>query len=175
MLSNNTHRTIIMIMIVAPLLLTACQKQHDAHQVEHPATITKIEGSDLSRVALTDKAIERLGIKTTSIQEADVSSMQTTATDLVAAQTASTATTMVVATGVTNSRKVIPYAALLYDPYGKTWVYTSPEPGVFVRQQINVDFIEGDQVFLTEGPSIDSLVVEVGVAELYGAEFEIGH
>ena len=161
MLSNNTHRTIIMIMIVAPLLLTACQKQHDAHQVEHPATITKIEGSDLSRVALTDKAIERLGIKTTSIQEADVSSMQTTATDLVAAQTASTATTMVVATGVTNSRKVIPYAALLYDPYGKTWVYTSPEPGVFVRQQINVDFIEGDQVFLTEGPSIDSLVVEV--------------
>ena len=175
MLSNNTHRTIIMIMIVAPLLLTACQKQHDAHQVEHPATITKIEGSDLSRVALTDKAIERLGIKTTSIQEADVSSVQTTATDLVAAQTASTATTMVVATGVTNSRKVIPYAALLYDPYGKTWVYTSPEPGVFVRQQINVDFIEGDQVFLTEGPSIDSLVVEVGVAELYGAEFEIGH
>jgi len=173
--SNNNHRSIIMIMIVATLLVTACQKQQDTHHVEHPATITKIEGSDISRVALTDKAIERLDIKTTSIQEVDVSNMQAAATDIVGAQTGSTATTMAVASGVSMPRKVVPYAAVLYDPYGKTWVYTSPEPGVFVRKRINVDFIEGDEAFLTEGPPIDTQVVEVGVAELYGAEFEIGH
>jgi hypothetical protein len=162
-------------MIVATLLLTACQKQQDTHQVEHPATITKIDGSDLSRVALTNKAIQRLGIKTASVQEAETSGTQLAGTDIVAEQTATTAQTMVVASGVTKPRKVVPYAALLYDPYGKTWVYTSPEPGVFVRQQIKVDFIEGDKAFLTEGPSIDTQVVMVGVAELYGAEFKVGH
>jgi len=173
--ANNNHRSMIIIMIVAALLVTACQKQQDTHQVEHPATITKIDGSDLHRVALTKKAIQRLDIKTTSIQQAEASDMQIAATDFDATHTASTAPTMVVASGVTQSRKVVPYAAVLYDPYGKTWVYTSPEPGVFVREQINVDFIKGDKAFLTKGPSIDTQVVEVGVAELYGAEFKIGH
>ena len=173
--TNNIHRSIIMIMIAAALLLSACQKLQDTHHVEHPATVTKIDGSDLSRVALTSKAIERLGIQTSPVQETVVSGGQPAGPDIAKVKTASAAPTMVVASGVTNPRMVVPYAAVLYDPYGKTWVYTSPEPGVFVRHTIRIDFIDGDLAFLLDGPPSGMLVATVGVAELYGAEFKIGH
>lgn len=71
-------------------------------------------------------------------------------------------------------RKVVPYSAVLYDPQGKTWVYTSPEPLVFVRQPIVVDFIEGDRAVLKEGPAVGTEVVTAGAAELFGVENKIG-
>ena len=71
-------------------------------------------------------------------------------------------------------KKVVPYSAVLYDPQGKTWVYTSPEPLVFVRQPIVVDFIEGDRAVLKEGPAVGTEVVTAGGAELYGVVIKIG-
>lgn len=71
-------------------------------------------------------------------------------------------------------RKVVPYSAVLYDPQGKTWVYTSPEPLTFVRQPIVVDFIEGDRAVLKEGPAVGTEVVTAGAAELFGVENKIG-
>lgn len=70
---------------------------------------------------------------------------------------------------------VVPSAALLVDPDGDVWVYTSPEPLVFVRHEISIDREEGDRAFLADGPPPGTAVVTVGVAELYGAEFGIGH
>ena len=70
--------------------------------------------------------------------------------------------------------KVVPYSALIYDPNGQTWVYTSPKPRTFVRQKVDVDYIEGNLEVLNEGPPLGTVIVSVGVAELYGAEFEIG-
>jgi hypothetical protein len=69
-------------------------------------------------------------------------------------------------------RTVIPYAALLYDPEGNTWVYTNSEPLTFVRQPISVDHIDGDMVVLSDGLSAGTAVVTVGAAELYGSESE---
>lgn len=65
---------------------------------------------------------------------------------------------------------VIPYAAVIYDTEGNTWIYTNPEPLVFVRQPIVVDRIEGDQAILSQGLDLDTIVVTLGVSELYGAE-----
>jgi hypothetical protein len=70
--------------------------------------------------------------------------------------------------------KVIPYAAVIYDLTGDTWVYTSPEPLTFVRQPISVDYIEGDMAVLVDGPDAGTLVATVGVAELYGADTGVG-
>jgi hypothetical protein len=67
-------------------------------------------------------------------------------------------------------RLVVPYAALIYGLEGETWVYTNPELLVFVREPVVVDYIEGDQAILTEGPSTGAMIVTVGVAELFGAE-----
>jgi hypothetical protein len=72
------------------------------------------------------------------------------------------------------ARKIIPYAAVIYDLQGKTWMYTSPEALTFVRQAISVDYIEGDNVVLTDGPAVGTAVVTVGVAELYGTDTGIG-
>lgn len=70
---------------------------------------------------------------------------------------------------------IAPAGALLVDPNGVFWVYTNPEPLVFIRNEIRVDDEDGDQAFLSAGPPAGTLVVTVGVAELYGAEYEIGH
>jgi hypothetical protein len=64
----------------------------------------------------------------------------------------------------------VPYAAVIYDTEGNTWVYTNPESLTFVRQQIEVDHIEGDTAVLSVGLDKGTTVVTVGVAELYGAE-----
>jgi hypothetical protein len=68
------------------------------------------------------------------------------------------------------SGNIIPYAAVIYDTEGNTWVYLNPEPLTFVRASIVVDRIEGDQAILSEGLDAGTTVVTLGVSELYGAE-----
>ncbi len=68
--------------------------------------------------------------------------------------------------------KIIPYAAVLYDTEGRTWVYTNPKPLTFVRSPVTVDHIEGDEAFLSKGPAAGSVVVTTGAEELYGSETE---
>ena len=106
--------------------------------------VDAISGSSLKRVTLTQKAVERLDIKTAKV--------------------------MVDASGVMTA----PYAALLYDVKGKTWVYTNPEPLAYVRHSVVVDSIKGERAFLKEGPPAGTVVVVVGVAELYGTESGLG-
>jgi hypothetical protein len=66
--------------------------------------------------------------------------------------------------------KTVPYAAVIYDVAGKTWVYTNPEPLTFVRQSITVDYVEDGVAHLTDGPAVGTKVVTIGGAELHGAE-----
>lgn len=108
------------------------------------STVEKIAGSDLKRVILTQKAAERLDIKTGKM-----------AADAAGVMTA-------------------PYAALVYDGKGMTWVYTNPEPLVFLRAPVVVESIKGPNAILKSGPPTGTTVVVVGVAELYGAESGIG-
>ena len=76
-----------------------------------------------------------------------------------------------------GSASVIPYAALIYDGKGASWVYTSSEPLTFVRVAVVVSSIDGDSALLTTGPTEGTPVVTVGAAEVYGAELGIagGH
>ena len=70
-------------------------------------------------------------------------------------------------------RNVVPYAALIYDPEGKTYVYTSPKPLEYLREEVKVDRIEGDRVLVSRGPPAGTEVVTVGAAEVYGTELEV--
>ena len=70
-------------------------------------------------------------------------------------------------------RNVVPYAALIYDPEGKTYVYTSPKPLEYLRKEVKVDRIEGDRVLVSRGPPAGTEVVTVGAAEVYGTELEV--
>jgi hypothetical protein len=72
-------------------------------------------------------------------------------------------------------QKVVPYSSLIYDPQGGIWIYTSPQARTFVRVQVEVDRIDGDRVFLSEGPAAGTEIASVGVTQIYGAETGVGH
>jgi hypothetical protein len=69
----------------------------------------------------------------------------------------------------------VPYAAVVYDKDGSTWVYTSPEPLTFVRTAITVEEVTDETAILSDGPAVGTGVVVVGTAELFGAEQGIGY
>ena len=68
-------------------------------------------------------------------------------------------------------QKVVPYASIIYTPDGDVWVYEMRKERVFVRTQIDVDHIAGNDVFLNAGPALGTSVATYGVAEIYGAEY----
>ena len=70
-----------------------------------------------------------------------------------------------------GGKRLIPFAAVLYDPNGKTWTYTSPKPLVFVRRDIRVDRIDGERAILSAGPPTGTPVVTVGATEIWGVEY----
>ena len=79
--------------------------------------------------------------------------------------------------GQSGNHRVVPYAALIYDGAGKSYVYTSPRRLTFVRAEVEVRRVQSDRVLLAGGPPAGSSVVTVGAAQVYGAELEIagGH
>jgi hypothetical protein len=76
--------------------------------------------------------------------------------------------------GTDALRPVIPYSAVIYDPSGGTWVYTNPEPLVFVRHRIEVDFIQAGLAVLKDGPTEGTAVVATGAVLLMGVELKFG-
>jgi hypothetical protein len=70
---------------------------------------------------------------------------------------------------------VVPYSALVYDEHGDAWVYVSTDPLEFERKAVKVVRIEGNNVLLAAGLPRGTRVAIVGVPELYGTEFEVGH
>jgi hypothetical protein len=146
----NNHKILLIILCIFVVHFIACQKK-DIPKKNEPAYIEHIEGSELSRVILTQKAVDRLNITTTALYEE------------------------IILQNPNKLRKVVPYSAVIYDKYGNTWVYTNPESRVYVRHKINITKIEGSKAFLSEGPAVGTKVVKVGAAELYGAEFNVGH
>ncbi len=135
---------------VGCIQLAACGRATHSDHHDAPATVEKVDGSEMSRVTLAAKAVERLDLRTVEVREQKVSRSAT-------------------------PRRVVPYSSLIYDAQGATWVYTCPQPMTFVRQKVEVDYIEGQTAVLSDGPAVGTLVASVGVAELYGTEFAVGH
>jgi hypothetical protein len=73
-----------------------------------------------------------------------------------------------------GSKLVVPNDAVYIDAHGGFWVYTNPEPLVFVRAPIDIVRESSTHAFLADGPPAGTEVVTVGVPELYGTETEFG-
>jgi streptogramin lyase len=110
-----------------------------------PAHLEAIDGSTVKKITLTPKAAQRLDIQTGKVRQ-DAS-----------------------------GRKVVPYAAVVYDKDGSTWVYTSPQPLTYIRHVIIVELIRGEDAVLKEGPDVGMQVATTGAPQLYGAEKGVGH
>src|SRR5258705_7727898 len=117
------NRWMLGILLLACLPLSACKHAEEAVAAEEsgPAKIEHLDGAEPTRVTLTEEAAKRLDLQTAAVHDMDIRGAK---------------------------RNVIPYAAILYDTEGNTWTYTSPEPLVFVRHRIKVDFIDGEMAVM---------------------------
>ena len=155
----------IILLAIIPLRLTTARKLSLIRSTEvgsksHPANVEPSGTAGLKRVVLTAMAAERLGIQTAPVREERVVRKRTVEGKLVALPAA--------------QRKVVPYAAVLYDLHGETWAYTNPEPLIFVRHRISVDYIADNLAVLSEGPPSGTQVVTVGATDLFGTESGLG-
>src|SRR5215813_8988659 len=112
------YRWLAVGLICASLLMSACGQGSEATTTEedHSVTVEELDGAEPTREILTEDAAKRLDIQTAAAQGAQVGGAQ---------------------------RTIIPYAAIIYDTEGATWVYLNPEPFTFVRHPVTVDDIQG--------------------------------
>jgi hypothetical protein len=136
-------------LIVISLQFAGCKESAKYTKVE-PAVVEHKEGQP-TRVKLTEKAIERLGVQTTAVREAAA------------------------AADGQSAKIAVPYSSIVYLTDGTALVYISPEPRVFVPQPVEIDSIEGDTALLKNGPAPGVQVASVGVQEIYGEEIGVGH
>lgn len=134
-------------MIFAVFILTACGGQAVVTEDTEPASIELIDGTDLYMITLTERAAERLDIQLEMVLLEQVSDAE---------------------------QLVVSYGALIYDINGNTWIYISPAPLTFYRVPVTVDYIEGERVYLLDGPPAGTEVAVVGVPELYGIDTGVG-
>ena len=65
---------------------------------------------------------------------------------------------------------VVPWAGVLIDINGGTWVYENTADHVFVRRRVQVRRVAGELAVLASGPAVGSKIVTDGAAELFGTE-----
>jgi hypothetical protein len=150
---HGIRRRAAALLLLAALSLGAAACARDAGAGEEEVssdavTLEPVQGTELSKVILSQRAAERLGIRT----------------DRVRLQREPGA----------GTRKVIAYGAVLYDEHGDTWTFTSPAPLTFLRQKIDIDHVTGTSAVLRDGPPAGTAVVTEGAAELLGAELGVG-
>ena len=142
---KHINRFLFILILIIAGLLTACLQTPAEEEVVKPVHLEPIAGTDLNNVILTAQAAKRLDIQTVIVQEENINGVR---------------------------RIVIPYAAVLYEANGNTWVYVNIKPLTFVRQAITIDYIDGDHAILSKGLAADAIVVTTGAAELFGSESE---
>ena len=105
--------------------------------------VEKIDGSDVKRLKLTERAAQRVGIQTAAIAAAPAG-----------------------VAGKGAASTVVPYSAVLYHPDGTTWVFTVPAPLTYVRAKVVVATVggaAGTDAYLSYGPPVGTQVVTTGV------------
>ncbi len=138
------RRPVVVGALLLLILVTACGGPTTADDAkDEPAVVEPIDGTDLARVVLTARAVERLGIQTAEVKRNSI-------------------------------ELTVPSSALWIDPAGSFWVYTNPEPLVYLRHQVVVENDDGQTALLSDGPPEGTRIVSVGVSELYGTEVGVG-
>jgi hypothetical protein len=76
--------------------------------------------------------------------------------------------------GIAKPHKAVPHSAVTYDAEGKTWVYLNPAPDTFMREEVTVEFMDDNSIYLSAGPAVGDSIATTGVQEMVGAEFGVG-
>lgn len=138
-------RLLCAVVVLAALALPACKEVVSESATGYePAKLAAVRGrDDVKLVTFTAEGARRAGLRTAVVRPR------------------------------AGHGAVVPYAALIYDAEGGTYVYTSPRPLSFVRAEVKVDRIDGGRVFLAKGPRAGTRVVTVGSTQVYGVELDV--
>jgi hypothetical protein len=133
------------LLAVAGLALSACRDSSGEAETVPPASLEEVAEGEIGRITLTDEAATRLDIRTGTVEA-----------------------------GSGGVGLQVPFAAVIYQPDGTTWVYANPDELTFKREPIAIESIDGDVAHLTSGPAAGTRVVTQGASELWGFEFGVG-
>jgi hypothetical protein len=130
---------------LAGLAISACGAGGGGAEPQPPASLEEVAEGEIGRITLTERAATRLDIRTGTVE-----------------------------TGSGGAALEVPFAAVIYQPDGTTWVYANPAELTYKREPIEIDSIDGNVAQLTSGPPAGTKVVTQGASELWGFEFGIG-
>ncbi len=102
-----------------------------------------------------------------TVSSPDADGIETVSLTTEAAQHIDLATEPVRARG---SALVVPYAAIVYDKTGQTWVYTEVGEQSYRRVKVGVRSFDGPEATLSSGPPAGTRVVTTGATQVYGSE-----
>ena len=135
------------VLLIGCLGLAGCTQGSSVAPDSEPIQVQAIAGSDLHRLVLTEQAASNLGIESVPVRDA---------------------------TSPTGAITAVPMTAVIYDPTGVPWVYTSPAARTFVRTRVVISRTTSDTAYLSSGPSVGTGVVIIGASELLGSEYGVG-
>jgi len=141
------------VLIAAMGLVMANATSHGTEDEEaaEAVKVSDTPGKEVKTLTFTAEAMDRLGIKTGTVQQVMISNG-----------------------GVSTPHKAVPHSAVTYDAEGNTWVYLNPAPDTFIREQVTVESMDADSIYLSAGPAVGDSIATTGVQEMVGAEFGVG-
>ena len=135
-------------LIVLGLGAAGCSAATSATEApqEKPAKVEAIQGKNVKSVTLTEQAVKRVGVETTTVAAA--------------------------ATGTVVPYQAVIYTP---DGNTWVYVVAGPRQYVREQVTIaNVGGTDGNDAFLSKGPAAGTTIVKTGLIELYGAELGVG-
>jgi hypothetical protein len=152
MIKRKTNLMLTAFMAVLALMIAnGTSRGAEDEETDESVTVSDTPGTDVKTLTFTEDAMERLGIETGTVRQVVVSH-----------------------NGVEGPHRAVPLSAVTYDSEGNTWVYKNPAPDTFVREPITVEFMDAENMYLSQGPQVGDAIATTGVQEMIGAEFGVG-
>ena len=157
-------RPVAVAALVLGIAVAGCGTQQDA-SIAPSARLVGATGSSAGQIILSQLGKEHLGLQTAAVKAVPTPApIETTTVVGGVKHTTSTPAPR------PSASVIVPYSALVYDPSGKTYVFTQRSPLTYTEVPATVDRIDGDSAYLSVGPKAGDAVVTVGAEELYGVQ-----
>jgi hypothetical protein len=138
--------------LMLPIMQGLAGEDEEEGGGDEAVQVADTPGTDAKTLTFTEEALAHLDVKTEPVRELQPTRRGESV----------------------GPRLAIPHSAMTYDAEGHPWVYVKGGPDSFLRKSVEIDFMDGDYIYLAGGLAAGEEVVTVGVPEMQGAEFGVG-
>jgi hypothetical protein len=170
-------RPVAALAIVLGVAVAGCGSQEES-SIAPSARLVGATGSSPGQIILSQLGKEHIGLQTAPVRAVPTPPPRPTPTAVTTTTTVAGAVKRTTSTRTSTrtpaprptASVIVPYSALVYDPSGKTYVFTQRSPLTYTEVPAKVDRIDGNSAYLSSGPHAGSTVVTVGAEELFGVQ-----